>query len=206
MNWNESIGFFKTMEACGSFITSTPARLPENGLSFKRGLYVRTAVPFRMMALVSWQEESSTTTNSVPKTKQTVFVCKIKKNNNSVKYSTCSHKNIFTVFGMTQPQPPSPRVETLPPHHQYKRKVCYLTCDIDLDIQAVVLSYSHRWPLRDHTTLHRLGHDGLSGAQCASGWFWVGLTWMVVARLVIAWGLHYRHSEEVLDQLEPLKD
>lgn len=94
MNWSESIGFFKTMEACGSFVTSTPARLPEKGLSFKRGLYVRTAVPFRMMALVSWQEESSTTTNSVPKTKQRVLVCKIKKTY-SVNYSTCSHKNHF---------------------------------------------------------------------------------------------------------------
>lgn len=37
----------------GILITSIPARLPEKGLSFKRGLYVKTAVPFRMTALVS---------------------------------------------------------------------------------------------------------------------------------------------------------
>lgn len=47
-------------------ITSMPAKLPEKGLSRNRGLYVSTVVPFRMIALVSKHEESSTTTNSVP--------------------------------------------------------------------------------------------------------------------------------------------
>lgn len=42
------------------------ARLPEKGLSSRRGLYVSTVVPLRMMAFVSRQDESSTTTNSVP--------------------------------------------------------------------------------------------------------------------------------------------
>lgn len=43
-----------------------PAKLPEKGLSRRRGLYVSTVVPFRIIALVSKHEESSTTTNSVP--------------------------------------------------------------------------------------------------------------------------------------------
>lgn len=53
-----------------SDVTSMPDKLPEKGLSKSRGLYVSTVVPFRMIALVSKQEESSTTTNSVPINKQ----------------------------------------------------------------------------------------------------------------------------------------
>lgn len=78
----------------------------------------------------------------------------------------------------------------------------FLTCDINLDIEAAVLSHSHCWPLSDHATLDGLGHDSLSG----SGWFCVGLTWIIVTSLVTAWWLHNRHSQEVLDQLEPLED
>lgn len=57
-----------------SVVTSIPARLPEKGLSSRRGLYVRTVVPFRIMAFVSRHDESSTTTNSVPEEQRTVFL------------------------------------------------------------------------------------------------------------------------------------
>lgn len=80
-----------------------------------------------------------------------------------------------------------------------------LTCDVDLDFQAVVLVDRHRGPLGDHTALDGLWHDGPYSAGGGGAGVGAGVAGATLTGLGCPGHLLHRDPQEVPHKLKPVE-
>ena len=81
-----------------------------------------------------------------------------------------------------------------------------LTCNVDLDLKTVVLGDLYCGPLGDHTTLDCLWYDCPSGAGGGGAGVSTGVTGPSMTTIIVTSHLHHWCPQEVLHQLEPVKN